>query len=340
VFRNVAELDQALSEPSAELISSLSALDGDLLILGAGGKMGPTFARMTRRAFDAAGKRSRVVAVSRFSKQSVTNELAAHGIDVLPADLFDSEHVRILPDAENLLYLVGTKFGTARDAAKTWASNTYIAGLVADRYRESRIVALSTGNVYGLVPVDRRLGSTESDVPKPDGEYAMSALGRERVFEHFSIQYGTRTALIRLNYATELRYGILVDISEKIRRGERISLTMGYFNTIWQRDACDMILRTFQRAGSPPTVLNITGSERLSVRNVAERLGQLMNRAPEFIHAESNTALLSDATRACEILGPPPTSVEQVMQWTADWILRGGEVWNKPTHFEVRDGKF
>jgi nucleoside-diphosphate-sugar epimerase len=191
-----------------------------------------------------------------------------------------------------------------------------------------------------LVPVDRGRGSAETDAPKPDGEYTMSALGRERVFEHFSIQHGTRTALIRLNYATELRYGVLVDLAEKVRRGEPISLTMGYLNTIWQRDACDMILRTFEHTGSPPRILNITGIEQLSVRSVAERFGLLMNRAPQFVHAESNTALLSDSSRACGLLGPPKTSIEQMMQWTADWILRGGEVWNKPTHFEVRDGKF
>src|SRR6185436_8517553 len=170
-MENISELEAALSEPSDNLISSLARLTGDLLILGAGGKMGPTFARMARRAFDAAGKRSRVIAVSRFSNQAVSRELAADGVEVLTADLFDSDHVRILSHAENVLYLVGTKFGTAQDAAKTWASNTYIAGLVADRYRESRIVALSTGNVYGLVPVDRGRGSTESDAPKPDGEY-------------------------------------------------------------------------------------------------------------------------------------------------------------------------
>ena len=337
---DVQQLGDALSEPTEKLIDSFRHLAGDLLILGAGGKMGPTFARMARRAFDATGKRSRVLAVSRFTNDNLAQELAAHGVEIISGDLFDAKFVGNLPDAANVLYLVGMKFGTAADAARTWASNTYIAGLVADRFRTSRIVALSTGNVYGLVPVDHGHGATEKSPLVPDGEYAASAIGRERIFEYFSHAHGTRAAIIRLNYATELHYGVLVDLAQKVFRDEPVSLTTGYFNTIWQRDACDMILRTFEHATSPPLVLNVTGLERLSVRTVCEHFGKLLGREPKFIGTEATTALLNDAHLARHLLGPPPTSVEQMLEWTADWIQRGGETWNRPTHFEVRDGKF
>ena len=340
MFKDVRQLDDALGEPSDKLLDAISRLDGDLLILGAGGKMGPTFARMARRAFDLAGSPSRVIAVSRFTNNDLTSELNSHGVETVSGDLFDANFVRELPDAENILYLVGLKFGTATDAARTWASNTYVPGLIAEHFRTSRIVALSTGNVYGLVPVDHGHGSTEQSPPVPDGEYAASAIGRERVFEYFSQQKGTRTAIIRLNYATELRYGVLVDLAQKVFRNEPISLATGYFNIIWQRDACDQILRTFEHATSPPLVLNIAGLERLSVRAICDHFGKLFDREPKFTGTESTTALLSDAHLARHLLGPPPTPVEQILEWTADWIQHGGETWNRPTHFEVRDGKF
>jgi nucleoside-diphosphate-sugar epimerase len=281
-----------------------------------------------------------VIAVSRFANKALPDELSSHRIEILCGNLFDSSFVRVLPEVENVLYLVGMKFGTTRDAAQTWASNTYIPGLVAERFDTSCIVALSTGNVYSLVTIDRSNGSVEDDPPQPDGEYGMSALGRERVFEHFCISQATRTAIARLNYSTELRYGVLVDLAQKVFRGEPISLAMGYFNTIWQRDACEMILRLFETADVPPSVWNITGRDRLSVRDICHRFGALFNRAPTFIDIESDTALLSDASTACKAFGPPPTSLDQMLEWTADWIRRGGETWNKPTHFEVRDGRF
>jgi nucleoside-diphosphate-sugar epimerase len=339
-MKNAEELDAALYEPSEHLVAAIERLAGDLLILGAGGKMGPTFARMACRAFEIAGKRSRVLAVSRFTNNELASDLATHGIETISGDLFDTEFVRNLHDAENILYLVGMKFGAATDSARTWASNTYIAGLVADRFRTSRIVALSTGNVYGLVPVDHGHGATEQSPLLPDGEYAASAIGRERIFEYFSREHGTRTAIIRLNYATEFHYGVLVDLAQKVFRNEPISLATGYFNTIWQRDACDMILRTFEHATSPPLVLNIAGLERLSVRTVCEHFGKVFGSEPKFIGTESTTALLSDAQLSRHLLGPPPMSLEQMLEWTADWIQQGGETWNRPTHFEVRDGKF
>jgi nucleoside-diphosphate-sugar epimerase len=340
MLNDLRPLDDALSEPGEKLIDTVRHLAGDLLILGAGGKMGPTFARMARRAFDAAGKRSRVIAISRFTNNGLARDLNDHGIEILSGDLFDVDFVRNLPQVENVLYLIGMKFGTAADAARTWMTNTYIAGVVADHFRASRIVSLSTGNVYGLVPTDRGRGSVENDPPNPDCEYAMSALGRERVFEHFSREHGTPTVIIRLNYATEFRYGVLVDLAQKVHHSEPISLAMGYFNTIWQRDACDIILRSFDHAASPPLVLNVTGNERISVRTVCERFGELFSKTPRFIDDESSSALLSDASLACDLFGPPPTSLDEMMLRTAEWIQSGGETWNKPTHFEVRDGKF
>jgi nucleoside-diphosphate-sugar epimerase len=340
MFNDVRQLEAELSEPTDKLIDSIARLHGDLLILGAGGKMGPTFARMARRAFDLAGSPSRVIAVSRFTNNDLSRELNSHNIATISGDLFDANFVRDLPDAENILYLVGLKFGTATDAARTWASSTYVPGLVAERFGTGRIVALSTGNVYGLVSVDKGHGSTEQSPVVPDGEYSASAIGRERIFEYFSHEHGTRTAIIRLNYATELRYGVLIDLAQKVFRNEPISLATGYFNVIWQRDACDQILRTFDHATSPPLVLNVTGPERLSVRTVGEHFGKLFDREPKFTGMESTTALLSDAHLARHVLGPPPTSVEQMLEWTADWVQRGGETLNRPTHFEVRDGKF
>lgn len=340
MFQDTSQLDEALSEPTDKLIDTFRHLSGDLLILGAGGKMGPTFARMARRAFDAAGKSSQVIAVSRFSDESLVADLSKHEIEVARGDLFDNSFIRRLPEAENVLYLVGQKFGTATDAARTWASNTYIAGLVADRFRTSRIVALSTGNVYGLVSADHARGSAEQSPLNPQGEYAISVLGRERIFDYFSRTHHTRTALIRLNYATELRYGLLIDLAQQVFRNDPISLVMGYFNTIWQRDACDLILRTFAHTTSPSLVVNITGLERLSVRTICKKLGQRLNREPHFTGTESPSALLSDASLASQLVGSPWTPLEDMLDWTADWIQRGGELRNKPTHFEVRDGKF
>jgi nucleoside-diphosphate-sugar epimerase len=333
------EVDDALSEPSEALCDFMAHWNGDLLILGAGGKMGPTFARMARRALDVAGADRRVFAVSRFSKPEAASSLEASGVTILRGDLFDQDFVATLPEASHLLYLVGMKFGTASAQAETWASNAYLAGVMADRFRSSRLVALSTGNVYGLSPISGK-GSVESDPPAPLGEYAMSALGRERVLEHFSRRWGTSTALIRLNYATELRYGVLVDLARKVLHGESISLDMGYFNAIWQRDACDIILRSFAHASSPPLILNVTGAEHFSCRDVCERLGKLLERQPRFVGTESETALLSDASQAVRLFGRPATSLDAMLAMTSQWIRRGGETWNKPTHFEVRDGEF
>jgi nucleoside-diphosphate-sugar epimerase len=332
-------LETALSEPSEALVECFARLEGDLIVLGAGGKMGPSIARMARRAFDLAGNRGRVIAVSRFGDEAVAASLQEHGVDVIGGDLFDRRFLDSLPEARNILYLVGMKFGAAGALAQTWASNVYVAGAVANRFRASRIVALSTGNVYGLVPVTSA-GSSETDTLAPLGEYAMSALGRERVFEHFSRSLGTPTAIVRLNYAAELRYGVLVDLAQAVFSGQRVPLATAYFNVIWQRDACDFILRCFEHACSPPFVVNITGAERVSCREVCEQFARLLDREARFTGVEQGTALLSDASRAIGLFGPPPTRLDEMLAMTANWIERGGETWNKPTHFQARDGKF
>ncbi|HKB06310.1 MAG TPA: NAD-dependent epimerase/dehydratase family protein [Gemmataceae bacterium] len=337
-IRTEAELDDRLSEPTPEVVATLGRLAGDIIVLGIAGKMGPTLARMARRASDAAGVRRRVIGVARFSAGG-ESELRADGIEPIRGDLLDAAAVARLPDAANVVFLAGRKFGSTGDEAATWATNAYLPGLVCERYRQSRIVALSTGNVYGLVPVAGG-GSREDDPPRPVGEYAMSCLGRERVFEHFSRQSGTPVALVRLNYACDLRYGVLVDLARKVWGGEAIGLGMGYFNTIWQGDANAMVLRAFDRTASPPFAVNVTGPEVLSVRDVAERFGRLMNRSARFSGKEADTALLSDARRGLGMLGAPRVTADRLIEWVSDWVMRGGRSLDKPTHFESRDGRF
>lgn len=332
------KLDDVLSDPPAEVIESLAGLPGDILLLGVSGKLGPSLARMVKRASDAAGVRRRVIGVSRFSAGGEA-ALQAHGIDTIRCDLLEEQDVARLPDAANVLYLAGFKFGSTGNEGATWTMNCHLPGIVCRKYRESRIVAFSTGNVYGLTP-SQGSGSKEGDPPNPVGEYAMSCLGRERVFAYFSRLWEIPTVLFRLNYACELRYGVLVDLARRIWANEEISLAMGYFNVIWQGDVCAMALRSFERAAVPPWVINVTGPEVLSVRVVSERLGDLMNRSVRFLDTEAETALLSDAGRGFQTLGPPRTSIDQMIAWVAAWVMRGGANLGKPTHFESRDGRF
>lgn len=335
----VDALETCLSEPTRQTIDTLAQLAGDILVLGAGGKMGPSLARMARRAADAAGPRRRVIAVSRFSDSGVKAGLESAGVETIAGDLMDEAFVASLPKCANVIYMVGLKFGTADDTARTWAINAYLSGVVARAFAGSRMLCFSTGNVYGLVPAAGN-GSVETDPPNPDGEYAMSCLGRERVFEHFSRQLQTPLVLLRLNYATELRYGVLVDLARWVQAEVPISLAMGHFNVIWQADACNLALCSLAHASSPPLVLNVTGPRKSSTREVARRLGELMEKPVTFCDQERATALLSDASRANELLGLPPTSLDEILEWTAEWVSRGGATWDKPTHFEVRDGVF
>ena len=333
------QLEDRLSEPTPEVVQTLRRLEGDLIVLGVAGKLGPSLARMARRASDLAGIRRRIIGVARFSSGGLEPELHQHGVETIRCDLLDEEAVRRLPDAPNVLYLAGMKFGATGQVSLTWAMNTHLPAIVCRKFARSRIVAFSTGNVYGLVPAAGG-GSLETDSLARVGEYAMSCLGRERVFEHFSRTLGTRVALVRLNYACDLRYGVLVDLARKVLTGTPVDLGMGWFNTLWQGDANAMTLRCFDHVAAPPLALNLTGPEVLSVRETCEKLGRLLGRQPVFVGTEAPTALLGDARRAFSLFGQPRVNADQLLAWVAAWLLHGGPTLNKPTHFEARDGRF
>lgn len=338
-IRDEAHLDELLSAPTERVIETLRQCDGDFLVLGAAGKMGKTLARMIRRALDALGRRHRVVAVSRFSNAADADAFVRHGIETVRADLLDPAQLAALPDAPHVVYMAGMKFGSTGREGLTWAMNAYLPGMVAQQFAHSRIVAFSTGNVYGLVNVHGG-GSVETDPLNPLGDYAMSCVGRERILDHFSVSQGTPVAILRLNYAVEMRYGVLHDIGARVLRGEPVDLAMGNANVIWQGDANAMAICAFDRAASPPFVLNIAGPETLSVRRVAEDFGRLLGKRPSLTGAESGTALLNNGHLGHRLYGYPRIPVAQIIEWTADWLKRGGPALGKPTHFEARDGAF
>jgi nucleoside-diphosphate-sugar epimerase len=338
-IENISQLEDLLSEPTEEVIRTLGSLGGDIVILGVGGKMGPTLARMTKKASEKASVKRRVIGVSRFSSSKLEAELNAHGVETLRCDLLDQRSLAALPDAENVVFMAGMKFGSTGQEWLTWAMNSFLPGLVADRYRDARIAVFSTGNVYGLSPVARR-GSREEDSLNPTGEYAMSCVGRERMFEHFSRRNGTKVSILRLNYASELRYGVLLDIAQRVNSDRPVSLSMGYLNTIWQADASAMSLQSLGCATSPPNVINITGPEIHSVRRIAEEFGKRLDKTPRFEGTESNDALLSNAEKSYGLFGRPPVDSQQMIDWIAQWVKRGGATLAKPTHFEDRAGQF
>ncbi len=333
------ELEDLLSEPSEETIEDLRLLEGDLIVLGAGGKMGPSLARMALRASRLGASQREVLAVSRFSNEEARRKLERWGVRTIRADLLSSRDLGRLPQAPNVVFMAGRKFGSTGDEALTWALNAILPAKVCEAFIESRFVVFSTGNVYGMCPVERG-GSLETDEPRPDGEYAMSCLARERVFEHYSRARGTKVAIARLNYACDLRYGVLVDLACRVRGGEPVDLSMGYFNTIWQADANAAALRLLARAASPPLVLNVTGPEILSVREVCLEFGRLFGKPVAFRGSEKPEAFLSNSEKARRLLGPPRVSARELIERVALWIREGGELLGKPTHFEVRDGKF
>jgi nucleoside-diphosphate-sugar epimerase len=337
--RTESELEELLSRPSSGVIRALEACPGDVAVLGAGGKMGPSVTRMVRRAADQAGEPRRVFAVSRFSSGPLADQLAEAGIEVVRADLTDWASLASLAETPNVIFLAGQKFGTRSLPSTTWVTNTVVPALVADRFRGSRIVALSTGNVYQLTAL-RRGGSREDDAPAPIGEYAWSCLGRERVLEHASRARGTAMAIVRLNYAVDLRYGVLVDLALKVKNGTPIDVRMGAVNVIWQGDAAAQVIQCLPEASIPPFVVNVTGPEVLSVRNIAHEFGRLLGRDPVFSGSEAVDALLSNTTRAQSLWEPPSVSASRLIGWVADWVMHGGVTLGRPTHFEQREGSF
>jgi len=338
-IRDVEDLEDLLSAPTESLIHTFRSLDGDIGILGVGGKMGPTLARMAVRASHAAGIRRRVTGVSRFSSGDLELRLQSSGVQTIRCDLLNRANLASLPDFPNIVYMAGMKFGSSGNESLTWAMNSFLPALVSEKYASSRIVAFSTGNVYGLSSVSRG-GSREGDTLNPVGEYAMSCLGRERIFEHFSLANHTKMAIIRLNYAVELRYGVLLDIATRVYSGTPVALSMGCLNAIWQGDANAWSLEALGYASSPPKVLNITGPELLSVRRVAETFGERFGKVVKFEGLESEDALLSNAQGSFALFGNPRVTAEQLIDWIADWVARGGTTYAKPTHFEERAGRF
>jgi len=338
-MKTITELEQFMTTPSKRLIEDVAKLDGDILILGVSGKMGPTLAKLAKRAIDEAGLRKRVIGVARFSNKSLIDELKSFGIETIQADLLNEEDLQSLPNVKNVIFMAGTKFGTVGNEPFTWAMNTYLAGRVAEKFKDSRIVVFSTGNVYPLTSV--LSGScTEDLTPKPIGEYAQSCLGRERVFTHFSNKNHTPLLIFRLNYAIDLRYGVLLEIAKSVYEEKEIDLTMGYVNVIWQGDANEYAIRSLLHTHYPPKILNVTGPETLSVRWLAHEFGKRMNKSPKFISTESDTALLNNASQAHKLFGYPKVTIQEMIDLIANWVMDGGETINKPTHFQEREGAF
>ena len=334
-----AQLEDLLATPSLADIEAMGKLDGDLLILGVAGKMGPSLARRARRACDTAGSKKRILGVARFSTPGSREFLERSGIETISGDLLDADFLASLPDVRNVIFMVGRKFGSTGAEHLTWAMNTFVPGLAASRFRHSRIVAFSSGNVYPLMPLSLG-GATEETPCAPVGEYAISALGRERMFEYAAHAYGTPVTILRLNYAIDLRYGVLLDVGTKVFERKPLDLSMGHANVIWQGDANSVCLRSFALCSSPPLVLNLTGPETMSIRWAAKRFGERFGVEPILEGREADTALLNNASRCHRIFGYPAVTLEQMIEWVADWIGLGGATLNKPTHFETRDGKF
>lgn len=338
-IENVEQLEELLSRPTPSLLASLQTLDSDLVILGVSGKMGPTLARMAVRAINELGLPYKVYGIARYSQPASRESLEAAGVHTIPCDLLNREALAQLPDSRNVIFMAGQKFGTTGAQHMTWGINTYLPALCAERYSDARTVVFSTGNVYPLVP-NYSGGSRESDEPNPIGEYAASCLGRERIFEYFSRTKGLPCAIMRLNYAVEMRYGVLVDIARQVCNDQSISVGNGTANVIWQGDANAQALALLNHCDSPPFICNITGPEMVSIRRVAEQFAELFGKEAHFTGSEASTSLLSNSAQAQRLFGYPTVSLQQMILWIADWVAKDGVALNKPTHFETRDGRF
>lgn len=338
-MQDIARIYEESLVPSGELVADMARLEGDIIILGVGGKMGPGIARMARQAADKAGVNKRIIGVARFSDPALKESLNREGIETISADLLDDQQLQALPEAKNLLYLAGQKFGTTGKESLTWAMNSYLPGRVAEKYRNSRIVAFSTGNVYPLSAVDRG-GVAEESPTGPLGEYAQSCLGRERLFQYCASKYNTPVFIYRLNYANDTSYGVLLEIAKSVFHENPIDLRMGHVNVIWQGDANEMAIRALHHCDVPPKIVNITGPETVSVRWIAEEFGRMFNKTPAFLHSEQPTALLSNAAEAFRLFGYPRVPLKRMMEMLGEWVKQGGKTLNKPTHFQEREGQF
>ena len=337
--RDEDQLEELLSGPSESDVAFARALDGDVLVLGAGGKMGPSLARRVRRALDAAGASARVVAVARFSEPGLAAALERDGVETMACDFLDPGQVARIPRIPNVLYLAGRKFGSTGRPDLTWMQNVVVPAIVAPHFAQSRIVVFSSGNVYPLV-APGGAGATERDPVAPVGEYAQTCVGRERVFEHASRERGTRCLFFRLFYAVDLRYGTLVDVARKVHSGDVVDLHVGHVNALWQGDAGSYAFRALALGETPPRPLVVTGPEVVSVRAAAEAFGERFSRPPRFTGEPSGPALLGDPALCVSLLGPPEVPLARLLDWVAAWVERGGRSLGKPTHFEATDGRF
>jgi nucleoside-diphosphate-sugar epimerase len=332
---DIAALDDLLCRPSQPLIDDLSKVDGDIMVLGVGGKMGPTLAGLAKAALPD----RRVIGVARFSEPGVKEWLEARSVETINCDLLDEAAIRRLPQAPNIIFMAGRKFGAEGNLALTWAMNSHVPALVAQAFPQSRIVAFSTGCVYPFVPVDGN-GSDESMPPNPPGEYAQSCVGRERMFEYFSHQFETPGRLFRLNYAIDMRYGVLHDIATKVLTGTPIDVSLGHVNFIWQGDASAQALRCLAHCDTPTSPINVSGHEILSVRDLAAQFGKLLGKAPVITGKEEPTAWLTNTSQATKLFDLPIVDAAQLIAWTADWVARSMPSLGKPTKYEVRDGRY
>jgi nucleoside-diphosphate-sugar epimerase len=335
IISDIAELDALLCRPSQALIDDLAKVDGDIMVLGVAGKMGPTLAGLAK----AAVPDRRVIGVARFSDADVKAWLETRGVETLNCDLLDETAIRALPKAPNIIFMVGRKFGAGGDLALTWAMNAHVPALVAQAFPDSRIVAFSTGCVYPFVSVNGT-GADEAVSPNPPGEYAQSCVGRERMFEYFSHKFATPGRLFRLNYAIDMRYGVLHDIATKVLSGMPIDVSLGHVNFIWQGDASAQALRCLAHCNTPTSPINVSGHEILSVRDLAARFGALLGRDPVIVGTEQPTAWLTDTSQAAKLFGLPIVDTGQLIAWTADWVARAMPSLGKPTKYEVRDGRY
>lgn len=338
-MHTVEELDIKLSEPSERLIEDVTKIQGDIMILGLGGKMGPSLAKLLKNAIEKTGKSKRVMGASRFSNETMYSELTDFGIECHKVDLLNGGGLNDLPDAENVIYMAGNKFGTAGNEHFTWAMNAYLPGRIAERYKNSNIVVFSTGNIYPFMPIESG-GATESVRPSPIGEYAQSCLGRERVFEHFAIKNSTKMLLYRLNYALDLRYGVLLEVAKRVISEKPIDLSMGHVNVIWQGDANEYAIRSLLHCEFPVNKLNVTGPETISVQWLAEQFGEHFGKKPIFKNRPAETALLNNASQSFELFGKPFVSLNEMIKMTVEWVKSGGKEISKPTHFQERKGDF
>ena len=333
------KLNELLTTPSEALIEDMKRIKGDITVLGAGGKMGPTLCVLAKNAIRAAGVQKRVIAVSRGSDPIAIELLQKNDVEFVACDLLDKESLYALEETENVIFMAGKKFGTDGNEWQTWGMNATLPAFVADKFKKSNVVVFSSGNVYPIVPLSHG-GCTEAIKPEPVGEYAMSCLARERAFEYAANTYGTKVLIYRLNFAVDLRYGVLYDLAHKMMQGEPISLATPAFNLIWQGSANEMALRCLLHTQSPARVLNVTGPETVNIRSAALEIGKYLGCEPIFAGESGQDAYLSDASAAIELFGYPTVSIKTLLRWQAEWILDGGRTLDKPTHFEERKGSY